>query len=217
VDRWRPPSHSFARPMADERAEHETVLEFWFGALDALGRADDEHVRSWFKKDPAFDGTIRERFGALHASVARGERSEWCETPRGRLAAVIVLDQFSRNLFRGTARAFASDRQALDLASEGVARGYDRALVLDERTFLYMPYMHSEDLVVQERSVELFRSLLEGLPGAARDRVAETVDYAERHRDVIRRFGRFPHRNVFLDRTSTAEEIQFLKDPAHHF
>lgn len=203
--------------MTDSVSEQERVLNFWFGTLDEAGCADEEHSRRWWKKDPNFDQAVREQFGSLQQAVASGAPVISTESPRGRLACIIVLDQFSRNLFRGTSRAFAGDGRALELATDAVARGLDRTLAHDERVFTYMPYMHSEDLRVQERSVELFRALRDSLSGAMRDRANEQVDFAERHRDIVRRFGRFPHRNASLDRTSTAEEIQFLREPNSSF
>ena len=174
----------------------DEILEFWF--------ADPGR---WWKKDPAFDAEIRSRFSDLHESIERGEREDWRETPRGALAYVIVLDQFSRNMFRGTSRMFASDAQALAAAHAAIERGYDQALAPAERTFLYMPLMHSEDLADQERCVALFQSV------AAPD----PVRYAEQHRDIIRRFGRFPHRNEILGRASTPDELEFLTQPGSSF
>jgi uncharacterized protein (DUF924 family) len=198
-------------------SEPERVLSFWFGTLDDLGRADDEHSRRWWKKDPVFDQLIRQDFGVLHAEISRGEHADFLDSARGTLAAIIVLDQFSRNVFRGTARAFAFDTRALEFAMKGVEKQFDTTLRYDERIFFYMPYMHSEDLATQERSLELFRSFRDSLEGELRDRASESVEFAERHHDIVRRFGRFPHRNAMLDRTLTAEEIEFLKQPGSSF
>jgi uncharacterized protein (DUF924 family) len=173
----------------------EGVLAFWL--------ADSAR---WWKKDPAFDAEVRNRFLALHEAIDRGEREDWLETPRGALAYVIVLDQFSRNMFRGSARSFASDARARAGARRAVERGDDRALSVDERTFLYMPFMHSENLADQDRACALFAA---ARPDQAR--------YAELHRDIIRRFARFPHRNAVLGRTSTPEEEEFLKQPGSSF
>lgn len=173
----------------------EDVLAFWF--------ADPAR---WWKKDPAFDTEIRERFLALHEAIDCGEHDDWLETPRSALAHVVVLDQFSRNMFRGTARGFASDARALSAARRAVDRGYDRALSNDERSFLYMPFMHSEQLADQERACALFSGCR---PDQAR--------FAELHRDIVRRFGRFPHRNAVLGRASTPEEEEFLKQPGSSF
>jgi uncharacterized protein (DUF924 family) len=173
----------------------DDVLTFWFADSDR-----------WWKKDPAFDADVGERFLALHNAIERGEREDWIERPRGVLAYVIVLDQFSRNMFRNSARMFESDTRALAAARRALDRGIDRSLSRDERAFLYMPFMHSEDIVDQDRSVELFASAL-----------PEWLRYAEKHRDVIRRFGRFPHRNALLGRQSTSEELDFLKQPGSSF
>ncbi len=174
----------------------DDVLSFWMS-----------DPARWWKKDPAFDEQIRERFLALHEAIDRGEHEGWLDTPRGALAYVIVLDQFSRNMFRESPRAFASDPRARAATKRALERGDDRALPVDERVFLYMPLMHSEDLADQERSVELFGAL-----GAA-----EQLRFAQVHRDIVRRFGRFPHRNGPLGRTSTPEEIEFLKGPGSSF
>lgn len=197
--------------------EQDEILALWFGALDARGRADDAHASRWWTKDEAFDAELRERFGALHEAIVRGEREAWLETPRGRLAYVIVLDQLSRNMFRGTARMFAADARALEVAVEGIGRGEDRQLALAERAFLYMPLEHSEALADQERCVALFRAWRDEVPEADRAYVENLVDYAERHLVIVRRFGRFPHRNALLGRASTPEELAFLKEPGSSF
>ena len=181
-----------AHPMLSSIDE---VLSFWF--------ADPAR---WWKKDPAFDAELRDRFLALHEAIGRGEREDWLETPKGALAYVIVLDQLSRNMFRGTARSFASDAQARAAARRAVDRGDERVLSDDERMFLYMPFLHSEDIADQDRGVVLFGSLA---PDKAR--------YAEQHRDIVRRFGRFPHRNALLGRVSTPAEEEFLKQPGSSF
>jgi uncharacterized protein (DUF924 family) len=178
--------------------EAEAVLAWWFGALAPSQR---------FARDDAVDAEIRTRFGDLHARLARSVPPEWTATPRGLLAAVIVLDQFSRNLHRGDARAFAQDGRALALAEEALARGDDADLTQEERHFLYMPFMHSESVAHQRRCVALMERL--GL--------GEALDYALRHKAVIDRFGRFPHRNAALGRRSTAEEEAYLKEPGSGF
>jgi uncharacterized protein (DUF924 family) len=172
------------------------VLAFWF--------SDRDH---WWRKSADFDEEIRRRFGPLHAEITNGEHDDWRKTPAGTLAYVIVLDQLSRNMFRNDARAYGSDDRALAASREALSRGDDGALSVDERTFLYMPLMHSEDVTDQERSVALFGSLGDD----------DSLRAAERHRDVIRRFGRFPHRNAVLGRASTAEELAFLKEPGSSF
>lgn len=195
----------------------EEVLSLWFGELDANGRADELHTGRWWRRDPAFDDLLRERFGALHEAVARGERDHWLDSPRGRLAVIIVLDQLSRNMFRGTGRMFAYDAKALHAALEGVELGMDRSLACDERSFFYMPLMHSEDASAQRRCVELFEALRDALPNPARERMESNVVYAVKHREFVERFGRFPHRNTLLGRESTPEEEEFLKQPGSSF
>jgi uncharacterized protein (DUF924 family) len=192
---------------ASATADFAGVLGFWFGAGAARGKARSQ----WFRKDAAFDAEIGSRFLALHASAALGEREAWRAAPESMLALVIVLDQFSRNLYRGDARAFAQDAHALDCAREALARGDDAGLAPVERQFLYMPFEHSEDLREQDRCVDLMRAL-EAFPEAR-----GLARYAERHREIIRRFGRFPHRNAALGRASTADEIEFLKEPGSGF
>ena len=199
-------------PLAQE------ILDFWFvpapGEPTGTGNAtvDGVAVRNvWFRKDDAFDAEIRRRFGVALAAGLAGAYGEWCDEPRGSLARVVLLDQFTRNAFRGTPRSFAGDARALATARDAVEQGDDRALAPQERWFLYMPFEHSEALADQDRAVELFEAL------AAKTGLDEPLPWAIRHRDVIRRFGRFPHRNAILDRASTADEIAFLREPGSSF
>jgi uncharacterized protein (DUF924 family) len=181
------------------------VLAFWFGEAPGKSRAE------WFRKDPAFDAQIRARFGELHARAVRRELEAWRGSRESMLALVVVLDQFSRNLHRDDARAFAQDAHACECAHEALARGDDQLSLPVQRQFLYLPLEHSEDMADQDRCVELMRSL---------DAFPETqglVTWAERHRDVVRRFGRFPHRNAALGRATTAAEAEFLKQPGSGF
>jgi uncharacterized protein (DUF924 family) len=199
------------------RSWYVPILQFWFGDVDALGRSDVMHSRRWFMKDEAFDREIADRFGQTFADVRAGLRENWLDEARGRVAYVIVLDQFARNMFRGTARMFEGDRQALAAAVEGVARHDDVDLNVNERSFLYMPYMHSEDLGMQERSVALFRELAESAPSELRGSALAGAQYAEKHHEIIARFGRFPHRNTVLGRESTPEEQAFIAQPGSGF
>jgi uncharacterized protein (DUF924 family) len=203
--------------MTGASASFLPILEFWFGDVDELGRSDALHSRRWFMKDDAFDRDIAERFAGTFADVRAGKREQWLDDPRGRLAYVIVLDQFARNMFRGTPRMFEGDKQAQAAAVEGVARGDDALLGVNERSFLYMPFMHSEDLDMQDRSVALFTALAASAPAELRGGLAAAVQYAEKHRDIIARYGRFPHRNAALGRDSTSAEIEFLKQPGSGF
>ena len=197
--------------------EYERVLTWWFGTLDDAGAADREHTQRWWKKDPAFDQTVRDGFALLHAEVAAGRRDVWLASTRGRLAMIIVLDQFSRNLFRGEASSFAHDERALAVALETIDRHLDRELARDERTFLYMPLMHSEDPIIQDRSLDLFTRFCDELPEPGRSALSGNVEFAKRHREIVQRFGRFPHRNTILARVSTPEEIEFLKGEGSSF
>lgn len=193
------------------------VLEFWFGELDELGRADEEHASRWYTKDPEFDARLRAAFEPLHAEVLRGERDAWLATPRSRLAYIVVLDQFSRNMYRESPRSFEGDEKALAACRSGIETGMDRPLAFDERWFFYMPLQHSEDPAVQDFSVETFRRLRDEAPPELRERAQVALDFAIRHRDIIVRFGRYPHRNAVLGRESTPEEIEFLKQPNSSF
>jgi uncharacterized protein (DUF924 family) len=192
----------------------DDILAFWFGELDAAGKADADHSARWWRKDPTFDETIRARFEGEHRAIDAGEREDWLADPRGRVAYVVALDQFSRNMFRGTPAMFASDARALAAAKSGVAAGEDAQLPHAMRYFLYMPYMHSEALEDQEACVELFRRLDPVKDGAEK---GQAERYAEQHRDIVARFGRFPHRNAILGRASTPAEAEFLTQPGSSF
>lgn len=181
------------------------VLDFWFGEPRGASRPE------WFRKESAFDGAIRERFGVLHAHAAGGGLGDWEREPESALALVVVLDQFSRNLFRNDARAFAQDARALRVAKAIVERGWDRERLPVERQFLYLPFEHAEDMAEQDRAMALFGAL-EGFP-----ETKGLTEWAEKHRVIIRRFGRFPHRNAALGRVSTPEEIAFLREPNSSF
>lgn len=173
-------------------AAPEGVLSFWREA----------GPKRWFTVDPAFDAQVRERFLATHEAAAAGRLSAWEDSAEGALALVIALDQFPRNMFRATARAFSTDSLALAATRRAIERGFDRAFSMPERNFFYLPFEHSENLADQERGVALTEATGD----------AEAVKWAKVHLDAIRRFGRFPHRNAALGRVSTLEEIAFLED-----
>ena len=186
----------------------EQILDFWFGPP---GSADYGRSRKeWFRKDPAFDAEIRGRFGASVETALAGGFADWT-APRATLARVLLLDQFTRNIFRDTPRAFAGDARALAAAEAAIARGDDLRVSPVERAFLYLPFTHAEDLTAQERSVALYTRLCDETGDG------ETLFWAEKHAAVIRRFGRYPHRNAILGRISTTEEIAFLAEPASRF
>ncbi|MDI7863621.1 DUF924 domain-containing protein [Rhizobiaceae bacterium n13] len=177
---------------------HEEILAFWFGELT---------IEQCFKATPELDDVIRSRFSETHLALAKGVGDEWRVSPETRLAAIIVIDQFPRNIYRGTAHAFATDGLALREARLAMAAGADSALAPTQRMFLYMPFQHSESLADQDRSAALFSDL----------GIDEATSYAERHRTVIREFGRFPHRNVALGRESTPAELEYLAMPGAGF
>jgi uncharacterized protein (DUF924 family) len=179
------------------------VMNFWF--------ANGERDARWFEKSDAFDGEIRVRFLAFHEEAASGALDAWRNEPADCLALIVLLDQFPRNMFRGTPRAFATDACALGAARHAVARGYDRTMTPSQRMFIYLPFEHSESREDQETACRLTEPL------AAFAATHDVYQYAVRHREVVARFGRFPHRNALLGRTSTPEEIEFLKQPGSGF
>lgn len=191
-------------------AQAQEVLDFWFLPPDNpdYGQSRAE----WFRKDDGFDAQIRARFGALIDAAIDGGLREWDATPHGALARLIVLDQFTRNVYRGTPRAFAGDAQALALAIALTQAEQDGQLPPMLRAFAYLPFEHAEDLAMQARAVELFQLLSQAQPG-----FDGMLDYAERHQEVIARFGRFPHRNAILGRASTPQELEFLRQPGSSF
>ncbi len=195
----------------------ESILRFWFGtATDDLEVAGQQG-KLWWKKDAQADARIRERFAGVLDDAVNARCDDWLNEARGRLAMIILTDQFSRNMYRDTPRAFAHDPLALKWCKDGLQKGVDRALRPIERVFLYLPLEHSESLEDQERSVELFTALADGVAENQRELFSGYIDYAVRHRDIVRRFGRFPHRNAILGRESSAAELEFLKQPGSSF
>ena len=197
--------------MSDAAAsEADAVLDFWFGAPESAEFGSAR--KAWFTKDAAFDAQVRERFGALVERALRGELDAWADAPRSALAQILLLDQFTRNAFRGTSRSFAGDARALAAASRMVGSRQDEALPPFMRGFVYLPFEHAEGLAMQDEAIRLFTRLASEAPEHA-----DMLDYAHRHRAVIERFGRFPHRNEILGRQSTAEEIALLQQPGSGF
>ena len=189
----------------------QDVLDFWFGAPGSLDAGKPR--REWFVKKDEFDAVIRDRFGAAIEQALAGGLREWdAQGPQGTLARILVLDQFTRNAHRDTPQAFAGDALALAAARSLVDSGADKQLPPLQRAFVYMPFEHAEDAYMQERAVELFGVLAADHPG-----FDEMLDYAHRHRGVIARFGRFPHRNEILGRASTPDEVEFLRQPGSRF
>lgn len=176
----------------------QSVLDFWFEELEP---------KQWWEVDEALDEDIGQRFGDLHRQACACELYPWRQEARGRLAEIIVLDQFSRNMYRATSRAFAQDALALCLAQEAVALKVQEQLSDQQRSFLYMPFMHSESKIIHERAMELF----------SEPQVKGNLNFEIRHKEIIDRFGRYPHRNAILGRESTQEELEFLKQPGSSF
>jgi len=193
------------------------IREFWFGRLPLTAEALERRMQLWFggagppKTEAARDRLIRTRFAALVAQAARGELDAWAASPRRRLSLIILTDQFPRQIYRGTAQAFATDARALALAVTGMQSGADAALDCAERIFFYMPLQHAESREVQEESVAAYRRLKEEAPAELRAALGGTLEHALEHRAIIERFGRFPARNAALGRTSTPEELEFLR------
>jgi len=177
---------------------YEAILDFWFNEIDPS---------LWWAKNEDFDRSMVERFSGIYASAARCELFEWRAEARGRLAEIIILDQFSRNMFRGSPLAFANDALALALSQEAISDGADSRLGPVERNFLYMPFMHSESLPIHEVAVRLFQ----------KNGIQNSIDFELKHKAIIERFGRYPHRNSILGRVSTEEEVEFLKKPGSGF
>jgi uncharacterized protein (DUF924 family) len=186
------------------------VMDFWFGRHGDRGR--DTPRQQWFRKSDSFDAQIRDRFGTLIPRAIAGELDAWAAEPESAVALILVLDQFTRNAFRGTAQAFAGDARALAAARALVASGTDRRLPGVQRQFVYLPFEHAEDIGAQDEALRLFTQLERDAP-----EVGELLVWAQRHHEIIARFGRFPHRNAALGRTSTPEEIEFLKQPGSGF
>ena len=193
-----------------DAANAQAVLDFWFGAA---GGPEHGTVRDlWFRKSDATDRQITERFGPLIEQALRGELEAWAAEPHSALAQIVLLDQFTRNSFRDTPRSFAGDKRALAAAMAMVGSRHDEKLLPVQRVFVYLPFEHAEGIGMQEEALRLYKRLVAEAP-----ELQNMLDYAQRHHDVVQRFGRFPHRNAILGRQSTAEEIEFLKQPGSRF
>ena len=188
------------------------VLDFWFG--DGLTRdwPSQDHNELWFGGGPAQDDAIRQRFGPLVDEALGGGLADWEADPRSRLALIVLLDQLSRNVHRGQRRAFDGDARAQRLSQLSIDEGMDATLTPAGRVFLYMPLMHAENLALQDECVARFQRLVDSSPEALRDKLASNLRFAVLHRDIVAQYGRFPHRNAVLGRTTTPEENAFLKD-----
>lgn len=199
----------------------QPVIDYWFGKRGDNNKNDtlcaNEMSELWWGKSPQVDGDIRQRFEPLLQLLVNGGNRYWLQFPESRLAAIITLDQFSRNIYRGQPTAFASDQLALSWALSGIEAGMDKQLRPIERVFFYMPMEHAENLGVQRQCLWHFQQLIKIVPDSDRQTFAGFLDFAEKHMAVIEKFGRFPHRNVILGRESTPEELAYLAQPGSGF
>jgi uncharacterized protein (DUF924 family) len=195
----------------------EDVLAFWFGGLGESEPVPSARFDLWFSGSATIDQLIREGFAVDVERAGVGDYDDWAGSPRGTLALLVLLDQCPRNIYRGSSRAYAFDDKAREFCLQGLAAGQDRKLITVGRAFFYLPLEHAEDHALQRRSVAAFAELLRQAPGPLRETCRGFLDYAERHRAIIERFGRFPHRNAPLSRPSTAEELAFLRQPGSSF
>jgi uncharacterized protein (DUF924 family) len=198
-------------------SDPDSVLAFWFGPPGSAAEVAGRQTRLWFGKSVENDRAVAERFSGTLVAAAAGQLDHWAGTPRGHLALVIVLDQFPHHIHRDQPQAFATDPQALAHSLAALAAGEDRQLAPIERVFLYLPLEHAESVGMQDHSVSLYEKLAR--EAAANERVLfdNFLDYARKHRDVVARFGRFPHRNAILGRPSSSDELEFLKQPGSRF
>lgn len=192
-------------------ARGKIIHEFWFGKLDPEGRVDPARSARWFRADPEFDREIRAHFESDLRAAAAGRRVRWEERPTDALALVLLFDQFPRNMYRGTPRAFMFDQRASQVMRRAFARGHEAKLWPIECAFLYLPLQHAEDETAQDESVERFSRLVEAAPMSQKAVFRDFLRHAEKHQEVIRTFGRFPHRNGILERESTPAEIAYLE------
>jgi uncharacterized protein (DUF924 family) len=198
-------------------ANYRAILDFWFGTLEDISHFPKDKMRMWFGKNPDFDLHLKKLFETTLQEASKGLCNTWKQTPEGKLALIILYDQFARSIYRGSEKMYAFDRLAMELAIELVDKGEDKKMHPAMRIFAYLPFEHSEDLPYQILSVELFKKLTAEAPDSYKDILKDCEDYAIQHYDIIEKFGRFPHRNAILGRTSTQEEKEFLLKPGSSF
>ena len=196
--------------------EYEQVLKFWFGVQED-GFPIENKSQLWFSGSAEADRIIQSRFGSYIEKALAGNMESWKSTPRGQLALIILLDQFTRSIYRKTPQAFSGDSLAREIAHENIKKGWNKDLSFSERTFIYMPFMHSEELADQELCIELFNELKNEVPDNRKEQIKNSIYFAKDHRDIIARFGRFPHRNKTLRRESTPAERAYLEDGANSY
>jgi uncharacterized protein (DUF924 family) len=212
------PSEGIAKSITDDdKARIDAVLAFWFREHELSAPQIDRRMDIWFGEDPAFDHEIQQAFAADVEKASEGVLDHWAEEPRGRLALILLLDQFRRNIYRGTTKAFDKDNTALRLCVEGAMQKKDRGLTPIQRAFFYMPLQHAESRKVQAKSVELYNRLAEAVSPTLKETFLTIAQFAELHHDIIEQYGRFPHRNAVLGRDNTPEEDEYLAGDAPGF
>lgn len=194
----------------DDQIRIQAILSFWFKETELSAPQIDRRMDTWFGEDPVFDHEIQKEFGNDVDRASEGSLNHWSHQPHGRLALILLLDQFRRNIYRGTAKAFAKDKVALKLCVEGAMAKIDKGLTPIERVFFYMPLQHTESAKVQAKSCELFNKLADAVSPTSRETFCTIAQFAELHRDIVDQFGRFPHRNRLLGRRNTPEEDKYL-------
>ncbi len=201
----------------DDQARIDAILLFWFKEQELSGPQIDRRMDIWFGTDPILDHEIEKEFGDDVAAASEGRLDHWAEDPHGRLALILLIDQFRRNIYRNSAEAFSMDKLALKLCVEGAMEKKDIGLTPLQRIFFYMPLQHAESRKVQEKSVELYNRLAEAVSPTYRETLLTIAQFAELHRDIVDQFGRFPHRNKLLNRDNTAEEDEYLATDSPDF
>ncbi|NCF73021.1 MAG: DUF924 family protein [Gammaproteobacteria bacterium] len=211
-------SESMDATITDEdQARIETILSFWFKEQELTAPQIDRRMDKWFSEDPVFDHEIEKEFSDDISAASAGTLDHWATDPHGRLALIILIDQFRRNIYRNTAKAFSKDKLALKLCVEGAMEKKDRSLTPIQRVFFYMPLQHAESRKVQAKSVELYNRLAEAVSPTYRETFLTVAQFAELHKDIVEQYGRFPHRNQLLNRENTAEEAEYLAGDSPDF
>ena len=201
----------------DDQLRIDAILSFWFKEQALSAPQIDRRMEIWFSEDPIFDHEIEKEFADEVAKASKGELDHWADSPLGRLALIILIDQFRRNIHRGTAKAFSKDRLALKLCVQGAMEKKDQGLTPIQKVFFYMPLQHAESRKVQAKSVELYSRLAESVSPTLRETFMTVAQFAELHKDIVDQFGRFPHRNKLLNRENTREENQYLAGDSPDF
>lgn len=195
----------------------QQILSYWFGDVVDQPELMQQKLAFWYGKNDDVDNDIRQQFGEHVERASQGDYDDWQKTAEGRLALIILLDQFTRNIYRNTSEVYAADAKALQIAMQGIELGHDQQLQPIHRVFMYMPLEHAEDKLIQQRCVELFEQLANSVPDSQHKLYLNFLDYAIKHQEVVDRFGRFPHRNKLLNRQSTQQEQEFLQQPGSSF